>query len=71
MKRAAVNVHRRPERSAAYQVVRENLETWLAQRRAGRLVAGANWYLISAVLALIFYGFLYDCISYPLESFVK
>ena len=34
---------RRPEWSAAYQVVRENLGTWLAQRRAGRLVAGANW----------------------------
>ena len=43
MKRAAVYVRRRPERSAAYQVVRENLERWLAQRRAGRLVAGANW----------------------------
>gem|GEM_PF-2493156 len=42
-KRAAVYVRRRPERSAAYQVVRENLETWLAERRAGRLVAGANW----------------------------
>ena len=24
-------------------MVRENLETWLAQRRAGRLVAGSNW----------------------------
>ena len=24
-------------------MVRENLESWLAQRRAGRLVAGANW----------------------------
>ncbi len=43
LKRAAVYVRRRPERSAAYQVVRENSETWLAQRRAGRLVAGANW----------------------------
>ena len=43
LKRAAVYVRRRPERSAAYQVVRENLETWLAHRRAGRLVAGANW----------------------------
>ena len=43
LKRAAVYVRRRPERSAAYQVVRENLEKWLAQRRAGRLVAGANW----------------------------
>ena len=38
--RAAVYVRRRPERSAAYQVVRQNLETWLAQRRSGRLVAG-------------------------------
>ena len=43
MNRAAVYVRRRPERSAAYQVVRQNLEAWLAQRRAGRLVAGANW----------------------------
>jgi hypothetical protein len=43
LKRAAVYVRRRPERSAAYQVVRENLETGLAERRAGRLVAGANW----------------------------
>ena len=43
LKRAAVFVRRRPERSAAYQVVRQNLEMWLAQRRAGRLVAGANW----------------------------
>ena len=33
LKRAAVYVRRRPERSAAYQVVRENLEMWLAQRR--------------------------------------
>ncbi len=41
LKRVAVYVRRRPERSAADQVVRENLETWLAQRRAGRLVAGA------------------------------
>ena len=43
VKRAAVCVRRRPERSAAYQVVRRNLEMWLAQRRAGRLVACANW----------------------------
>ena len=43
MKRAAVYQCRRPERSAAYQVVRQNLETWLAQRRAGRLAAGADW----------------------------
>ncbi len=52
LKRAAVYVRRRPERSAAYQVVRENLETWLAQRRAGRRVAGANCYLTSAGPAL-------------------
>ena len=32
---AAVYQRRRPERSGAYQVVRQNLETWLAQRRAG------------------------------------
>ena len=36
LKRAAVYVRRRPDRSVAYLVVRENLETWLAQRRAGR-----------------------------------
>ena len=34
---------RRPERSVAYQVVKQNLETWLARRRAGGLVAGADW----------------------------
>ncbi len=45
LKRSAVYVRRRPERSEAYQVVLQNLETWLAQRRAGRLVAGAFWYL--------------------------
>ncbi len=50
--RAAVYVRRRPERSAAYQVVREKLETWLAQRRADRLVAGTNCYLTSAGPAL-------------------
>ncbi len=52
LKRAAVYVRWRPERSAAYQVVRQNLETWLAQRRAGRRVAGANCYLTSAGPAL-------------------
>ena len=34
---------RRPERSVAYQVVQQNLETWLARRRAGGLDAGAEW----------------------------
>ncbi len=34
---------RRPERSVAYQVVQQNLETWLALRRAGGLDAGAGW----------------------------
>ena len=34
---------RRPERTAAYQVVRQNLETWLARRRAGGLDPGADW----------------------------
>ena len=43
MKRAAVYQRRRPERSAAYQVVRQNLETWLALRSAGGLDAGADW----------------------------
>ncbi len=43
LKRFAVYVCRGLDRSAAYQVVRESLETWLAHRRAGRLVAGANW----------------------------
>ena len=40
VKRAAVYQRRRRERSAAYQVVRQNLETWLAQRRAGTLAPG-------------------------------
>jgi hypothetical protein len=43
LKRAAVYVRRRPERSAAYQVVRENLETRLAERRAGRLAECTEW----------------------------
>ncbi len=34
LKRAAVYQRRRPDRSAAYQVVRGNMETWLAQRSA-------------------------------------
>jgi len=34
---------RRPERSVAYQVVQQNLETWLARRSAGGLDAGADW----------------------------
>ena len=52
LKRASAYVRRRAERSAAYQVVRENLETWLAQRRADRLVAGTNFHLTSAGHAL-------------------
>ena len=36
-KRAAAYQRRRPERSVAYQVVPQNLETWLALRRA-------DWY---------------------------
>ncbi len=36
LKRAAVYVSRRPERSAAYQVVRQNLETWLANQQLHR-----------------------------------
>jgi hypothetical protein len=36
LKRAAVYVRRRLERSAAYQVVRENLETWLASQQLYR-----------------------------------
>ena len=36
LKRAAVYVRRRPERSAAYQVVRVNLETWLASQQLHR-----------------------------------
>ncbi len=38
--RAEVYQGWRPERSAAYQVVRQNLDTWVAQRSAG---AGARW----------------------------
>ena len=47
LKRAAVYQRRRPERSAAYQVVRENLKTWVVQRRAGKLVVGENWVVAS------------------------
>ena len=42
VKRAAVYKRRRPEWTAAYQVVRQNMETWLAPRRAGGLDAGAD-----------------------------
>ena len=41
-KRAAVYQRRRPEQTAAYQVVRQNLETWLAQRRVGVVQALAG-----------------------------
>ncbi len=34
---------RQPERSVAYHVVQQNLEVWLARRRAGWLDAGAAW----------------------------
>ncbi len=40
---AAVYQRWRPARSVAYQVVQQNLETWLARRRAGGLDAGADW----------------------------
>ena len=43
VQQAVVYQRRRPERSVAYQVVQQNLETWLARRRAGRLDAGADW----------------------------
>ena len=39
---AAAIVRRWPERTAAYQVVRQNIETWLAQRRTGGLYPGAD-----------------------------
>ena len=57
LKRAAVYVLRRPERSAAYQVVRENLETWLAQRRpncsaAPGLAKQGGWLSRQSSLAL-------------------
>ena len=35
VKRATVYQRRRPVRTEAYQVVRQNLETWLAQWRVG------------------------------------
>ena len=41
-KRAAVYQRRRPERTTAHQVVRQNLETWLAQRRVGGLEPGSD-----------------------------
>ena len=31
------------KRSAAYQVARQNLETWLARRRTGGLAPGEDW----------------------------
>ena len=43
VQRAVVYQRRRPERSVAYQVVQQNLETWLARRSAGGLDAGADW----------------------------
>ena len=42
MPRAAVYQRRRLERSVAYQVVQQSLETWLARRSAGWLDAGAG-----------------------------
>ena len=36
LKRAAVYVRRRPEWSAAYQVLRENLEMWPARQQLHR-----------------------------------
>ena len=36
----------------AYQVVQQNLETWLARQRAGRLDAGADW-VVDPVLAYV------------------
>ena len=42
LKRAAIYVRRRPERSAAYQVVRQNLETWLAQPATAPAIAPAR-----------------------------
>ena len=42
VQRAVVYQRRRLERSVAYQVVQQNLETWLLRRRAGGLDAGAD-----------------------------
>ena len=42
VQRAAVYQRRRPEQTAAYQGVGQNLETWLAQRRVGECGAGAG-----------------------------
>ena len=42
MLRAALYQGRRPERTAAYQVVRQNLGTWLARWSAVGLDAGAG-----------------------------
>ena len=41
-KRAALYQRWRPERTAAFQVVRQNLGTWLAQQRAGGLDPGSD-----------------------------
>ena len=42
VQRAAMYQRQRPERSAGYQVVRQNLETWLAHRRVGGLDPGSD-----------------------------
>ncbi len=52
VQQAVVYQRRRPERSVAYQVVQQNLETWLARQRAGRLDAGADW-VVDPVLAYV------------------
>ena len=40
--RAAVCQRRRPERTAAYQVVRQILDPWLVQRRVAGLNPGSD-----------------------------
>ena len=42
VQRAALWQCRLPEQTAAYQIVRQNLETWLTKRRAGGCGAGAG-----------------------------
>ena len=43
VQQAVVYQRRRPERSVAYQVVQQSLETWLARRRAGWMQAQIGW----------------------------
>ena len=57
-KRAPVYQRRRPERTAAYEVVRQNLETWLAPAGCGEgcglpVPAYRSWPISTSILSKI------------------